>query len=168
MYVGVALTIREFCVEDVDVLSKAFAGLQQYLIDLDPEQRLCMQSGFVEAQVKEILNAVRTLKGAIFVAEQNGTFAGLITGFLPLQPLFQRLGTTEKRVGVISDLFICEVARRQGVGKALLEAMEVYLRSQRCDTFWLAAQAFNKGALSFYENQGYEVREIYFSKSAAI
>jgi Acetyltransferase (GNAT) family len=49
----------------------------------------------------------------------------------------------------------CEVVQRQGVGRALLRAVEPVARAANCQRLWLITTNNNEGALAFYRAAGW-------------
>ncbi|HVI69257.1 MAG TPA: GNAT family N-acetyltransferase [Magnetospirillaceae bacterium] len=159
-----ALEIREYRDDDLALLYQAVTKLQEYLIEIDPLHRLRMMPGYEHVQVEMILSDVARQHGAIFIAERNGAFVGMVTGFVVEQSGASRLGLVDARTGIISELFVVVHARGEGVGRALLLAMESMLEARGCDAIWLSTSAFNTNARLFYENQGYSEREVQYLK----
>lgn len=89
-----------------------------------------------------------------FVAESEG----IIKGYLKAKAvdagknrLFRK-----KRVLMIDDLGVSPDARREGTGTRLLEAAEVYARTNRFSEVRLSVWSENSGAIRLYEKSGYQ------------
>jgi len=65
-------------------------------------------------------------------------------------------GAREELDNVISDLWVAPIAQGQGVGAALLDALEGAIAKQGFEFSELETYAGNAGAVRFYERQGYE------------
>jgi ribosomal-protein-alanine N-acetyltransferase len=65
-------------------------------------------------------------------------------------------GAREDMDNVISDLWVAPSAQGQGIGAALLEALEDAIAKQAFDFAELETYAGNAGAVRFYERHGYE------------
>ena len=76
-------------------------------------------------------------------------------------------GAREEMDNVVSDLWVGPHAQGQGVGAALLAALEDAIAKQGLDFAELETFAGNAGAVRFYERQGYEAvwRGMKFSAS---
>ena len=55
----------------------------------------------------------------------------------------------------LDDLNVDAAARRLGVGSALLDACRAYGKEMGCYNLTLNVWAFNEGAISFYEKNGF-------------
>ena len=62
------------------------------------------------------------------------------------------------------ELVVTESARKQQIGKALLDAMEQFFKNKGCEDILLGVFAYNLQARSFYEKNGYHERMIECSK----
>jgi ribosomal protein S18 acetylase RimI-like enzyme len=67
------------------------------------------------------------------------------------------LGGYDGRRGMVYHLAVDEAVRRQGVGLALMEAIEVRLREKGCVKYYLLVGEDNEAARAFYERFGFEV-----------
>ena len=94
---------------------------------------------------------------ALFVAVLDEVVVGaawLITRTAPDLPIF-----VPRRIAVVETLAVDEAARRQGVGRALMEYIEQWATENGCYELQLLVHYFNTGAREFYANLGYEVVE---------
>jgi ribosomal protein S18 acetylase RimI-like enzyme len=67
----------------------------------------------------------------------------------------------------ISDIFVAESWRRNGVARALLQAVEDSMRDRGCERMRIRAKATNVVALTCYQAAGFNAYEVVFSKSIA-
>jgi len=95
-------------------------------------------------RVEELINALPSLDWAQ-VASDSGTVVGLAT--MSIEGWNRR--------AVLHHLYVAPSARRQGVGRALVEAAmtEARYRDTRC--LWVETQTVNYGAIRFYERAGF-------------
>lgn len=61
-------------------------------------------------------------------------------------------------MGKISKLVVDESCRKCGVGQALIDKMEHYLKSVNCEYINIDVFGYNANALSFYDKNGYNIR----------
>ncbi|MEQ9636423.1 MAG: GNAT family N-acetyltransferase [Devosia marina] len=65
-------------------------------------------------------------------------------------------GAREDMDNIVTDLWVAPIAQGQGVGAALLDALEGAIAKQGFEFSQLETYAGNAGAVSFYERRGYE------------
>lgn len=65
-------------------------------------------------------------------------------------------GAREEMDNIVSDLWVAPIAQGQGVGAALLDALEGAIAKQGFEFSELETYAGNAGAVRFYERSGYE------------
>jgi ribosomal protein S18 acetylase RimI-like enzyme len=94
-------------------------------------------------------------ESVIFVAVADGTGVG----FVQLYPMFTSIGA--KRAWILNDLYVTPDARRQGVGKALMDAARKMAEETGAAWMELATAKDNATAQSLYRRCGYERDEKY-------
>ena len=67
-------------------------------------------------------------------------------------------------IGHISEIFVYEEYRRQGIAKKMIEAAEKYLKNRGVYALDLEVYHFNKAAQDFYVNQGFGPIKTYMHK----
>ena len=78
------------------------------------------------------------------VAEQDGRLVGTV------------LGGFDGRRGMVYHLAVAGDQRRQGLGEALMQAVEDQLRAKGCLRYYLLVTLDNDHAREFYEQRGHE------------
>jgi len=71
----------------------------------------------------------------------------------PAHPVFE-----ERLTLFIDDFCVDETLRSQGIGKELYERVITYAREQGVYNIDLNVWSFNKGAIKFYEKQGFTIQ----------
>jgi len=99
----------------------------------------------------------------ILVAERDTM--GII-GFCQLYPSFCSVAAGS--ILVLYDLFVAPVARRDGAGRALLEAAADYARDSGAVRMELATARSNAAAQSLYESLGWARDEVFLHYTLAI
>ncbi|MFT3951876.1 MAG: GNAT family N-acetyltransferase [Oscillospiraceae bacterium] len=56
---------------------------------------------------------------------------------------------------VVEDVIVAQTHRRTGIGKALMDALDVFAQENDCLYAILVSSGFRKGAHKFYESIGY-------------
>lgn len=84
----------------------------------------------------------------IMVAEKDGELVGAL------------IGTIDQNQGYIYRIAIHPDARRCGVGKALVKAVEKRFQQRKVTRVWVAGDEHNKAAMPLYEAMGYGANQI--------
>jgi ribosomal protein S18 acetylase RimI-like enzyme len=111
------------------------------------------QSADREAARRFIRDRLACADAVIFVAELDG----VAVGFTQLYPLFSSIAVG--REWLLNDLYVAPVARRLGVGRALLEAARQHAIETGALRLELATAVTNIEAQRLYESLGYEREE---------
>lgn len=140
--------------------------LQSYLVAIDEWHLQQMKEVYQEEYFKWIQDRVMTHQGEIFLALEEEEVVGLVAGIIEEKDKEDMLTNCCPKRGIITELVIDQHRRGNGIGKQLMNAMENYLKKCQCE--WIAIDVFgpNKKALHFYENRGYQVRNIEVMKKA--
>jgi GNAT superfamily N-acetyltransferase len=91
--------------------------------------------------------------GAWFLAEHEGLVIGFITA--QMRPPAQEPYFVPERRALVQNLGMLSAWRGQGIGRALMEAVEGWAREHGATRLVLNVWEFNTGALRFYETLGY-------------
>lgn len=142
------MSIEMAVVGDLDGLSELFAG---YLAFYEVPRPL--------PAIREFL-AARLERGdsTLLLARDN---QGRAQGFVQLYPLFSSL--LLEPAWLLSDLYVAESARRQGVGEALMNAARAHAEAMGACGLQLETAKTNLAGQALYERLGYVRDEVYFS-----
>ena len=137
-----AITIKRLGANDEAILE--FLALHDSDFDLDdetaPRQPLELETA------KRFLENPGVLLWAAFDADE-------VIGFLQCNVLALRSGRGLELV--LYEIGVHRAWRRHGVGRALLNQMETWMRENDIDTVWVLGD--NQGAVEFYRSSGFEV-----------
>lgn len=105
----------------------------------------------------EPIEAPHPVRGRRYLANPDVLFwisehDGVISGFL--QCLVLPIRTGKGREVLVYEIGVRKPFRRQGVGRALMLQVELWMREEDVDELWVAAD--NPGAERFYNACGYE------------
>ena len=146
--------------EDRENLISAIIELQEY------ERRL-HDSRLPGAEVAEpylsVLQARSAQEGAMLVASRDSAFAGFVAGWVETDNQVCETADSN-RFGYVSDISVLAKYRGQGVGQALLQAIETRLAEFGVKRLRLNALAANAVARASYERSGYSPYEVHYEK----
>jgi len=108
----------------------------------------------IELVLKELLGGPMA-RGAVWVAESQGTLAGYLIVVLVMSVEHQGL------MGEIDEFFVSPEARSHGTGARLLAAAEADLIRRGCLRLQLQLAIRNERARAFYTHHGYAARAGY-------
>ena len=123
-------------------IEKAFLTSIEALYDI--ERKSFGEEAFTRSQIATLLTDPNTIS---FAASLNGEIVGFI---IALVEVIRR-----KPSGHIITIDVTPQHRRIGIGKRLLDAVEVQLRSKGVDECCLEVREDNMAALALYAKKGY-------------
>jgi ribosomal protein S18 acetylase RimI-like enzyme len=85
----------------------------------------------------------------------TATEDGEVVGFLYCMPLLLRSGEGQELL--LYEIGVRKAARRRGVGRALLDHMEAWMRSNEVGEVWVCAD--NPAAVQFYRGWGFDAAD---------
>ena len=156
-----AAAIREATEEDYEELCEIIGqvdGLHQGRLP----QRFKVAAGPVRTW-KFVLNAIRDPNVGLFVAESECRLAGFIHVIVRDTPDIPIL--VSRRYAVVDSLAVREGMRRDGIGRALMQRAHAWAQERGATSLELNVYAFNRPALAFYRELGYEIVSHRMSKS---
>ncbi len=98
----------------------------------------------------------------VLLAETDGKIAGFL--FALIQHVRNHRVMMDQSRIYVDDLCVAQSHRRMGIGRLLLGEAEEIGRSHGCTRMELDVQAFNEGAVRFYEAVGFTPRKITMEK----
>lgn len=127
--------------------------LQEYIVSIDREKYNIITDAFREADFKSTMKEVKENKGKIFLARDNDKIIGFIVGIIV--EASDTYDFKAPKGGKISELVVTRNCRAKGVGQALLNKMEDYLKSVGCKRVLIEVFEYNDLAKNFYYKNGY-------------
>lgn len=138
-------TIRRATVADLDLVAPLFDAYRQFY-GCTPDLELARRF------LGERLDRGESV---VFVAMANGN--GI--GFVQLYPTFTSIGA--RRAWILNDLYVAPDARRQSVGRALLDVARAMAEESGAAWLELATAKDNARAQALYRKCGYRLDEKY-------
>jgi len=139
------MQIRRATPADVDLVGPLFDGYRQfYGCSPDPDLARRFLRQRLEAGESVVFMAVVDGKGV---------------GFVQLYPTFTSIGA--RRAWILNDLFVLPESRRQGVGRALIDAARAFAEETGAAWLELATAKDNARAQALYRSCGYKKDEVY-------
>ena len=155
--------IREYDEKDRAELVRCLEEFQEYLVKVDTWKLTKKDIGFGEVYADWLLGYLPEIEGVLYLAEGDGKIVGLVAGGVRGLEAQERAGETVKS-GRVHELYVDCDYRGQGIGKALMNKMEDYLRSKKCEVLYVEVFAPNKNAHEFYHACGYADHDINLMK----
>jgi GNAT superfamily N-acetyltransferase len=148
-----AFRIRDGRLADDAPIARAFImGLQQFEKTMEPDRRV---DAAVAAEFFAVLaSRVAERQGRIFVAEDaTGAPIGWAACFVDENEIY--IEPELRRYGYISELFVIESARGQGVGRALIAKCEDHFRTLKLRLMMIGVLSKNTNARRSYLAAGF-------------
>ena len=141
--------------EDVrDLLTE----LEEYILSIDKDELDQVHTEYHEKMALVDLKDVNENSGKCCLAIENDKAIGLIMGTIPPYNEHDYVEYKCPRRGVITELIVTSKIRSKGIGKALIDKMEEYFKSNDCEYVLVDIFAYNENAISFYDKKGYHPR----------
>lgn len=140
------IDIIQASLEHVEVLTPLFDGYRQFY----------KQPSDLEGARKFLSERLANKESVIFLASNEKE--GL--GFIQLYPTFSSIDL--KRLWILNDLYVLPNARRQGIGKALLDKARQHAIATGAKGLMLET-AIDNPAQKLYKQMGYQKDEEFYS-----
>ena len=157
-----SFTIRPYVAADRRAVIDALTALQEHERALHDTR--VPGAGATEIYLDNLLEDLAAQSGAIFIAEADGKFAGLVTGLIETYEAI--LETRDSSVyGYCSDIYVAPEFRGSGLAQMLLDVMERHLAAQAPITrFRISVLAVNRIACRAYERAGFVPYEMMYER----
>ena len=139
--------IRLAAPRDVDAIAELWEGLVAYHRALDAHLPTASSNGAMR-YARRVLDHLEDPIARVFVAEQDDQVIGYVLGVIvELSPeMF-----TQEMSGFLADIYVDEVHRRGGVGRALVDALVGWFTEKGLLFYEWHAAARNEAGIAFWE-----------------
>lgn len=153
------IRIRELTENDYSEVSQGYQRLHK----LHAEGRADIYKDMEQPlSPEEYADIVQGREYAALAAEYEGNFAGFIIAqrrITPDNPMLQR-----NAYFYIDALYVSDNCRRKGIGRALYTYLSNLAAEEKCSRIDLKVWDFNKDAVSFYQNMGFQMQSYNMEK----
>ena len=139
-----------------DVRRAALADLDSISDLFDQYRRFQGQPSDVSAARSFLAARLERQESVVFLA----SLAGAPVGFAQLYPSFSSVSLS--RVFILNDLFVAAAARKRGVARALIAAVEAHAWQHRASRVTLNVARSNAAAQALYERMGWVQDQEFF------
>ena len=153
-------SIRQYRPQDKEALLVLIVELQDYLIKIDPLNKLRRLPGYEEKYIENLLRKIENKNGVIYIASIGNIPFGFIAGAIEEQNKEHLLEYMPTKSGRVLELIVSEKQRGKNLGSMLMRKIEEYFLQQNCDVIRVEIFKTNNPAHNFYKKHGYDERNI--------
>lgn len=144
---------RQASIQDINKIAPLFDAYRQFY---EQEPNLEFAQEFISARLKNN-------ESIIFIAEDDAQNA---LGFCQIYPSF--CSVIAAPIYTLSDLFVSPSARKEGLGKMLLEQAREHAKTNNIPRMDLTTAKTNLNAQSLYESLGWVKDEIFYAYTKSV
>ncbi len=158
------LTIQPYQNSDFQMTSQLFEDFMDYIVSLDKLKITRKQLNYGEKYLRKTIKAVETQNGLFLTAKIDNKIIGLGTALVDKLSNDELMELVTHTQGRITELYIDERYRGQGIGSKIIKMLEKHLIDVGCDTIHIEVFAPNYLAHKLYKKLNYEDRNIDMTK----
>lgn len=152
---GIRIEIREATSKDLPEVADLWELLAEHHEKLSPHFSLAWDSK--RKWSKYLKKKFSEISTKLIVAEENGRLVGFMLCLLaPNAPVYK-----ERKIGVVSDVYVLEERRMKGVGREMLNFAVKWFKKNRVRTVQLFVAHDNVAARAVWHQLGFEPFMIY-------
>jgi len=152
------MEIIEFTNEYTEEVKDMLVELQNHIVNIDDLKLNTITPEYREEYFKFAYNMSYNSGGKFFIAKENNIVLGFIACSTTQYEDFAHISYKCPKKGVVTELYVKDIARKKGVGKALVTKVEEYLKSINCEYVELDVFASNINAYNLYKKLGFNER----------
>lgn len=138
--------VRYATLDDLDLIAPLFAAY-----------RVFYEQAYDLAAARAFIGERLSLRESVILVAQDD--AGAALGFIQLYPIFSSIAA--QRIWLLSDLFVSDAAREQGVARALMNKAKQHAVDTGAAWLELSTAHSNTRAQALYESLGYQLDTVY-------
>jgi GNAT superfamily N-acetyltransferase len=144
--------VREARRADAEAIGAFWYALMSHHHRLDPRVHVSREGQ--QQYIRHTLAMIRSRDARVLVAEDTatGTLLGYLMGELQSRSFAVNIGV----YGFISDMFVLEARRHEGIGRALFEEMRRWFALRGANAIELYASVVNAESQGFWKAMGLE------------
>lgn len=154
------ISIKNYSIEDKELLIQFIEDLQDYLVQIDPLKRLRRLPLYGQKYIADLLKKIKENNGAIFIARIESVPVGFIAGTIKIQDEENLLECIPTKAGRVQELIVSEKHRGKKIGSQLMQKIEEYFQQQNCTIVRVEVFEPNESAHNFYKKLEYRDRVI--------
>jgi ribosomal protein S18 acetylase RimI-like enzyme len=158
------IIIDSFQPTDFETIRSFVESIQEHERAQVPELKQGVEIGL--DYTKMLIDMIANRQGCILVARADNTTIGFACAWIDEDDDLL-LREEARKYAYVSDLFVRETWRGQGIARLLLQAVGNEMQQHGCKYIRICTKASNHAALKCYEATGYSAYEIILSKSLA-
>lgn len=135
------MNITQATLNDLEALAELFDGYRVFY----------EQSSDLDAAKTFLSQRIKKSESVIFLAKDDVDNA---LGFIQLYPVFSSVSMSSR--WILNDLFVAEAARKNGVGKQLMQIAEDFAKNSGASGLSLSTASDNDIAQAMYEQLGWK------------
>ena len=132
--------------------------LENYIVSIDKDHLDRVHPEYREKMAIIDLEEIRENNGKCYLAIDNNKAIGLIMGCIFPYDENDYLDYKCPKRGKITELIVTNKIRSTGIGQKLINKMEEYFKSARCEYVIVDVFAYNNIGKSFYNKNNYHTR----------
>lgn len=154
------MKIIEYEDKYLDEVRDLLIELEEYIVSIDKDNLDRVHAEYHEKMALLDLEELKNNNGKCYLAIENDNAIGLIMGIIPEYNEYDYLDYKCPKRGRITELIVTSKLRSNGIGRALINKMEDYFKSQNCEYVLIDVFAYNENAIKFYDKNNYHSRMI--------
>lgn len=152
------MKIIEYNDNYLDDVRDLLVELEEYILSIDKDNLDHLHQDYREKMALIDLEKIKEYNGKCYLYIEDDKAVGLIMGTIPTYDENNHLDFKCPKRGEIIELIVTNKIRTKGIGKQLMERMEDYFKSQKCEYVMVDVFAYNENGIRFYSNKGYHSR----------
>ena len=151
----ILIEVRDATKRDLKAVTLLWTKLAEHHSKLSDEFALSWDSRLRWS--KYLTSKFKEISTKLVVAEENGRLVGFMLCLLsPNSPVF-----AERKIGVVSDVYVLPERRMKGVTKLMFDHAVQWFKKNKVGSIQLAVAAVNQEALTVWRKLGFEPYMLY-------